>query len=140
MKRYGYADEANRVTRAIFDAARAFLSYRLPELFAGLPRGDEGFPVQYLGANVPQAWAAGSIFMLVQTMLGLHADAPNGVLYVDPTLPAWLPELTLNNLQVGDARLDLYFQRNEHETLVDVLSGATSIRVERSAFQHGAGK
>ena len=43
------------------------------------------FPVQYLGANIPQAWAAGSVFQLVQAMLGLRADAPNGRLWVNPT-------------------------------------------------------
>jgi glycogen debranching enzyme len=32
--------------------------------------------VQYGGANIPQAWAVGSIFQLVQTILGLRADAP----------------------------------------------------------------
>ena len=35
-------------------------SYRLPELYAGISGSPDGFPVQYLGANVPQAWAAGS--------------------------------------------------------------------------------
>ena len=53
----------------------------------GLQRGPTNFPVQYLGANVPQAWAAGTPFMLLQAMLGLQQDAPRGKLYVDP-LPA----------------------------------------------------
>ena len=39
------------------------------------------------GANVPQAWAAGSAFMLLQAMLGIEPDAPRGVLHVDPVLP-----------------------------------------------------
>jgi hypothetical protein len=29
-------------------------------------RDETTFPVQYIGANVPQAWATGSIFMLTQ--------------------------------------------------------------------------
>ena len=37
-----------------------------------------GFPVQYLGANVPQAWAAGSVFALLQAILGITLDAPRG--------------------------------------------------------------
>jgi hypothetical protein len=41
------------------------------------------FPVQHIGANVPQAWAAGSAFMLTQALLGILPDAPRSKLYVD---------------------------------------------------------
>ncbi|MFN8556430.1 MAG: glycogen debranching N-terminal domain-containing protein [Dehalococcoidia bacterium] len=116
MKRYGLADEANRVARAILDAASYFEGYRLPEVFAGLGREPQSFPVQYRGANVPQAWAAGSVFQLVQAMLGLEADVPRGRLYVNPTLPDWLPALDLTGLMVGDARLDLHFRRERAHT------------------------
>lgn len=129
MKRYGYHDEVNQVARAIFDAASAFLGYRLPELFAGLERGDEHFPVQYLGANVPQAWAAGSIFMLLQSILGIRADAPNRRLYVDPVLPDWLPEITLTNLRIGESRLDLRFWRDDDATTFEPLNSDGSIEV-----------
>jgi glycogen debranching enzyme len=112
FKRYGFADEANQVAGAIFDAAKLFEAYRLPELFAGVDRDVTSFPVQYLGANIPQAWAAGSIFLLVRTILGLRADAPVGRLYVQPTLPDWLADVELANLQVGQARLSLRFWRD----------------------------
>ena len=69
----------------------------------GVQRGDTDFPVQYLGANVPQAWAAGSMFALLQAMLGITPDAPRGTLYVDPALPAWLPDVTLIDLRLGRA-------------------------------------
>ena len=39
--------------------------HRVPELYAGLPRDGTSFPVQYKGANVPQAWAAGSCFAML---------------------------------------------------------------------------
>jgi len=111
FKRYGFADEASRLARDIWEAASFFDFYRLPELYAGLPRDESGFPAQYLGANIPQAWAAATIFYLLQTLLGLRADAPNGRLYVHPTLPHWLPSLTLSNLACGPARLSLRFWR-----------------------------
>src|SRR5204863_4264952 len=106
-KRYGFADEASRVARDIFEAASLQASYRLPELYAGLSRRITSFPVQYPSANIPQAWAAGSVFHLLQAILGLRADAPNGVLYVDPTLPRWLNDVELQGLRVGQARLSL---------------------------------
>ena len=64
FRRYGHDAEAARIARGLFDATERFEANRLPELFAGLPRDDDSFPVQYLGANVPQAWAAGSIIQL----------------------------------------------------------------------------
>jgi glycogen debranching enzyme len=76
FKRYGLADEANQVIRGMFDAARRFEAYRLPEIFAGLKRKglSSDFPALYPpGANIPQGWASGSIFHMVQTMLGLRA-------------------------------------------------------------------
>ncbi|WP_029214566.1 glycogen debranching N-terminal domain-containing protein [Kallotenue papyrolyticum] len=105
--RYGFRAEAARIARGISEAASHFASYRIPELYAGIEQRPGSFPVQYLGANVPQAWAAGSIFMLLQAILGVRADAPNGRLYVDPALPDWLPDITLRGLAVGGARLDL---------------------------------
>jgi len=114
FKRYGLADEANQVIRGIFDAARRFEAYRLPEIFAGLPRQGRknDFPALYPpGANIPQAWASGSIFHMVQTMLGLRADAPNKRLYVKPTLPTWLPELRLQHLRVGPCLFTIHFWR-----------------------------
>ena len=81
------------------------------------------FPVQYLGANVPQAWAAGTPFMLLQAMLGLQQDAPRGKLYVDPALPDWLPDVTLTDLRLGRQRFDIRFWRDGKDTLFKVLTG-----------------
>jgi glycogen debranching enzyme len=122
FKRYGFADEANTVAHAIFEAAARFRNYQLPELFSGLPRMHGSVPVQYPGANIPQAWAAGSVFQLVTAILGLRADAPNRTLYVNPTLGDWLPDIELLNLQVGDARLHLRFRREGARTEWEVVS------------------
>ena len=117
------------VARDIFEATSYFLGYRLPELYAGLPREPGSFPVQYVGANIPQAWAAGSIFQLVQTILGLRADAPHGRLYVDPTLPRWLPDVTLRGLKVGSSAVDIRFWREGDRSRWDVLALTGDIQV-----------
>ena len=134
MKRYGFADEAARVAKDVVDAASYFVSYRLPELYAGIARDPLNFPVQYLGANVPQAWAAGCIFHFVQALLGLQADAPNNRLQVDPRLPEWLPDLTLRGLKVGSGTLDLRFWREGNTTRWDVLSQTGNVTVEPKAW------
>jgi glycogen debranching enzyme len=123
MRRYGFAAEAAAVARDISGAASHFLLNQLPELYAGLQRDPLSFPVQYLGANVPQAWAAGTPFMLLQTMLGLQQDAPRGKLYVDPALPDWLPDVTLIDLRLGRRRFDISFWRDGKDTLFRVLKG-----------------
>jgi glycogen debranching enzyme len=128
MKRYGHFEEANTVIRGIVDAARAFDMYRLPELFAGLRRLGKrtDFPVLYPGgANIPQAWASGSIFHMVQTILGLRADAGHGRLYVAPTLPRWLPDITLQHLTVGPCTLDLRFWQEGTRSRWEVLNMTT---------------
>ena len=95
----------------MFEATERFQANRLPELFAGLPRDAGSFPVQYLGASVPQAWAAGSIFRLIAILCGIHAttDLSGSRLYVDPALPDWLPELTIRNLRAGSGSAGLRF-------------------------------
>ncbi len=130
FKRYGFAVEAARVARDISEAGSHFLLNRLPELYTA-PARDGAFPVQYLGANVPQAWAAGSVFSLMQAMLGIVADAPRGKLYVDPSLPAWLADITLFDLRVGAHKLDISFWREGEDTKFKVLRGSADM-VERS--------
>jgi hypothetical protein len=111
----------------MFDAAERFVATRLPELFAGLERQPGSFPVQYLGANVPQAWAAGAIFRLIAVLCGIHATTTSegSRLYVHPALPDWLPELTLRDLRAGGGAMSLRF----HDAQVDVLSNTTSFEV-----------
>jgi glycogen debranching enzyme len=123
FKRYGFGAEAARIARDISGAASYFSFHQLPELYTAIERDESSFPVQYLGANVPQAWAAGSVFALMQAMLGLVPDAPRGKLYVDPSMPAWLPDLTLFGLRLGEARFDIRFWREGEETQFEVLQG-----------------
>jgi glycogen debranching enzyme len=130
MKRYGFAAECNQVAEAIFAAAALFEHTRLPECFGGLPRdARHPHPGIYPDACAPQAWSASAIMWLVQAMLGLWAYAPLKALVIDPTLPAWLPELTLHNLRIADATISLQFTRDQ--------SGKTDYRVlEREGTLH----
>ena len=128
-RRYGDVDAAARIARAIFDAAARFQRYRLPELLSGLGRDRLGFPVQYLGVNIPQAWAAGSAFWLLRVLLGLEADAPGGRLYVAPALPHWLSEVQVDNLRVGTARVALRCWREGERSRFEVQDITGPLRV-----------
>lgn len=107
MRRYGCDVEAVQVAAGIFEAANRFKDRRLPELFSGLERDADSFPVPYLGANVPQAWASGAIVHLVAMLVGFEPDAKHSTLTIDPALPLWLPDLEIRNLEVGAASIDL---------------------------------
>ena len=135
FKRYGFVAEAARIARDISEAASHFVSYRMPELYAGIERRPGAFPVLYPGANVPQAWAAGSVFHLLQAILGLQADAPNGRLYVDPVLPPWLPNVTLRGLRIGDAKVVLRFWRDGEHTRWEPTSIDGHIEIEQQSWR-----
>ena len=44
-------------------------------------------------------------------MLGLYPYAPLHILFLDPHLPSWLPEITVSNLHVGEAIVAIRFCR-----------------------------
>jgi glycogen debranching enzyme len=135
FKRYGFSTEVGHIARDISGAASHFLLNQLPELYSGVARDGANFPVQYLGANVPQAWAAGSCFALLQALLGIQPDAPNDKLYVDPDLPNWLPDVTLMDLRLGRRHLDIRFHRVGDKTQWDVLRGDAKVVQYRSSVE-----
>ncbi len=138
FRRYGFADETAQVARDVSRTAAYFQQHRMPELYAGLQREPTNFPVQYLGANVPQAWAAGSCFSLLQALLGFQPDAPAGKLYLDPSLPEWMPDLELKNLQVGRRSFDIRFARQgDGRTTWELLRGDVRAVSERSIATYG---
>jgi len=112
MKRAGRHDAADRIASRMFEAAQHSPDFRLPELFCGFDRGTADMPVPYPVACSPQAWSAATPLFLLQTMLGMRANAADGILELDrPHLPAWLGKVTVHDLQVGNRDVDLLFHR-----------------------------
>jgi glycogen debranching enzyme len=130
FRRYGHFEQAARVVRGLSEAASYFVSYRMPELYAGVRWRPNSFPVMYPDANVPQAWAAGSIFHGLQAILGLEADAQHGRLLVAPRLPKWLGEITLHRVRIGNATVTLRCWREGESSRWEVLEQQGSITVE----------
>jgi glycogen debranching enzyme len=113
--RYGLIPHLHKLCRGMFDAASLFDFNRLPECFSGHQRDDEHpFPALYPKANWPQAWSASAMICLLQAILGLYPYAPLKLLLLDPQLPEWLPEITLRQLRVGQASIDIRFSRSDN--------------------------
>jgi glycogen debranching enzyme len=130
LKRYGFDDASNRLAGQMMEAAQRFNDYRLPELFCGFDDTDSHTPVPYPVACSPQAWAAGASFLFLQTMLGLRAHADRGELELShPHLPDWLGKVTLTDLRVGDASVDLLFHRWRGTTSAEVLRKVGDVAV-----------
>ncbi len=114
LKRYGHDDAAATLLAQTVDAAQGFVDARLPELYGGLPRGvAERGPAPYPVSCSPQAWAAGSVILLLQSVLGLEPDAARGVVRLRPILPPGVRRVAVRRLRVGAVLLDLRIEQTE---------------------------
>jgi glycogen debranching enzyme len=125
--RYGHKELAARILTGMFDASTFFDLHRLPELYCGFVRRPGKAPTGYPVACSPQAWASGSVFMLLEACLGLTVDAVNSRLTLcHPTLPACLDHIRIRNLTIGKASLDFSLYRQP---------GAVAVHAERRKGQ-----
>jgi glycogen debranching enzyme len=104
LMRYGFIDEAQRVTDAVIDAAEQF-GYRLPELFCGFDRADFAAPVPYPTSCSPQAWAAAAPLQLLHSLLRFAPEVSGGQLWCAPEVPDRYLPLRVSGLRVGKSRL-----------------------------------
>jgi glycogen debranching enzyme len=104
LARYGFRDEANRITLALLDAAR-FSDFRLPEAFSGYPRDFGSFPVPYPTACSPQAWATAAPVLCLRAMLGLRPES--GAIVSDPCIPDEIGHIAVHRLNAFGARWEI---------------------------------
>ncbi|KQZ30010.1 amylo-alpha-1,6-glucosidase [Caulobacter sp. Root1472] len=110
LARYGHRDGVVEMTSGLFETA-AHYEMRLPELFCGFPRQPGEPPVAYPVACLPQAWAAGSAFMMLQACLGITIDGWRGEVHLtDPRLPIGIDHLQVDGLRIGEACADITFE------------------------------
>jgi glycogen debranching enzyme len=126
----GRVKDAVTVFGGIVDAGENQPEFRLPELYCGFDRSYSPKPVWYPVSCAPQSWSEGSLFLMLDSLLGLKADALNNKLYiVKPTLPSGINHLTIKNLQVGKSSLDLDFVRQNGKVQCKPLRKAGTVSV-----------
>ncbi|MGH7528608.1 MAG: glycogen debranching N-terminal domain-containing protein [Gemmatimonadales bacterium] len=123
LRRYGFDVRFLDLMEATLDLARLYDRFRVPECVGGYARAEFPHPGAYPQANTPQAWNQSALALLIHSMLGLQPVAALDLLVVDPVLPPWLPEVTLDRLQIGGATATLRFHRDR--------AGASHVEVVR---------
>jgi glycogen debranching enzyme len=128
--RYGHKEAIDRIFQGMFDAASYMDLRRLPELYCGFQRGRQRGPTLYPVACSPQAWAAGTPLLLLQSSLGLEFNPDrNEILLRKPRLPAFLEGVTLRNLRLGQSAVDLMLRRQGTDVSLQVLRNEGHIKV-----------
>ncbi len=102
----GFPAAAELVARATLEAGMAYSDRRLPELFSGADRSPGEMPEDYEASCRPQNWGAASTFSMINTLLGLRADASRGRLRIAPVETALWRRLEVTGLHFAGHRLD----------------------------------
>jgi len=85
--RYNYLGDAAKVIDGLVKSSQYFKYNRLPELFCGFSREEAEKPIECSVACSPQAWACGSVYLIIQSILGINPDVINNKIYLKPILP-----------------------------------------------------
>jgi glycogen debranching enzyme len=130
LARYGLKGGVAQVFKGLFEAASYMDLRRLPELFCGFQRERGRGPTLYPVACSPQAWASATPFTLLEASLGLEFDPEKHEIRLrNPRLPAFVDEVLLRNLQVGDASVDLKVRRHADEVALDIARSHGKVQV-----------
>ena len=130
LRRYGFDVRFLDLMEAMLDLASLYRNGRIPECVGGYPRSAFAHPGAYPQANSPQAWNQSGLPLLLHSVLGLQPVAALDLLVVDPVLPPWLPEVTLERLRVGGATATLRFYRDgTGESHVEMVRKRGTLRV-----------
>ena len=130
LARYGHKKETLAIFEGIFASAFYDDLHRLPELFCGFERRRRQGPTSYPVACSPQAWAAATPFALVAAAIGCQVDPQSSSLQLDhPVLPKFLDDLTIRDIAVGDARIDLRLSRVDGDVTTAVLKRSGDVVV-----------
>jgi glycogen debranching enzyme len=123
LSRYRIKAGVLKIFNGLFDASLFFSLHRMPELFCGFEKREGEGPTLYPVACSPQAWAAGSVFLLLEAALGLHIEVlpKQKVWLFNPVLPNFLNEIQIKGLHVGSATVDLLLRRHREDIGVNVL-------------------
>jgi len=125
---YGLKKHCLRILKSLFEASTFFKLHRIPELFCGFQRRQNEGPTHYPVACHPQAWAAGTVFLLLQAALGIYFKE-NHLYLKHPALPKFIEELWIYDLKLKNGKVDLYFKNYGDDVGVRVVSKEGDVKI-----------
>ncbi len=130
LARYGLKSGVEKIMTGMFEVSLVLDFHRLPELFCGFVRRPGQGLTRYPVACNPQAWAAGSAFMVLQACLGLSIVASEQkVVFNHPILPEFIDKMQIKNLTVGTASVDLLLRRHDLDVGITVIRRVGKVEV-----------
>jgi glycogen debranching enzyme len=130
FRRYGFVSELETLSAGLISVLETSEDFRLPELFCGFRRRGDAPPIPYEVACKPQAWAAGSVFLMLKSMLGMSMDVhQDNLVFHAPTLTSKINWLEIKGLHGRDWEIDLVLRRTKAGTIVDVTRKSGKVRV-----------
>lgn len=127
MSKTNNKEQAAIAMEGLINSAHSFEYDRLPELFCGYKA--EGKAVKYPVACSPQAWAAGTPLLFVQSMLGLFPDLLNNKIYLNPVLPDQVDDLEVANIKLGKGTLHVAVRKQGETMEVEIVENSTGYEI-----------
>ncbi len=127
-------DGAVKVMTGLFNAAAGLNNESLPELFCGFSREPSLGPVPYPVACHPQAWSAASVFLLMQSILGIEVRGfEHRIVMRSPMIPEWLDWIRFDDLRLGTSSISFVARRGRRGASIEVLEkhGPATVEVHK---------
>jgi glycogen debranching enzyme len=130
FRMYDQVNAVERLSTGILNVLESSSDFRLPELFCGFRRRGNEPPIPYEVACKPQAWAAGSVYLLLKSMLGIGTDVDQEhLVFRKPVLTSRIGHIEIKNLRGRDWELDLALRRSDDGTSLEVTRRTGKVRV-----------
>ncbi len=133
---YNDKSDACAIFNGMYNACLLEPKLRLPELFCGFDYKSDEPPVKYPVSCSPQAWACGSLPLMLTSCLGLEPNALNNTLKINnPSLPVFLDTVEIKNLKVGKNFINLKFIKQNSglvKTVVANNKGKINVIIDNS--------
>jgi glycogen debranching enzyme len=127
---YDQLNHLQRLADALVDVTTLSEDMRLPELFCGFRRRLNEAPIPYEVACRPQAWAAGSLFLMLKSLLGLvMSPDQSDIIFQTPLLPSKVESIQLDDLRVRDTEFSVIVTRSKSAVHLEIPRKSGSMRI-----------
>lgn len=135
MALYGRNDAVGQITEGLMKASEGVALWRLPELYGGLSADSVQAPVPYPVSCSPQAWAAATPLIVLQSILNLQPDVPNRKVSIQPQLPRRITHLSVTGIPIGDGHLSIDLTQLDGRTNTVVTANTTGLELNLVPFK-----